>query len=89
MTDDSGWIGYTPGDDAHLTDAQEDLVRRRRDAVHRGRGPLLGIVVVRVYEHECHPQVSFTSDCVLGVDSSPDDIAAMVERAGAELGDWR
>jgi hypothetical protein len=89
MPDENGWVGFTPGDNAHLTDAKRAVVHERVELAHRRRGPLLGIVEVRVYEHGCDPQVSFTADCVLGADSSPDDIALMVERARIELGDWR
>jgi hypothetical protein len=50
---------------------------------------LLGVVVVRVYEHGCHQQVNFPDGSLLGVETDASVISGMVARARAELANWR
>jgi hypothetical protein len=44
---------------------------------------------VLVYEREAIPQVSFTEDAALGVESDASELAAAVARARNSLADWR
>jgi hypothetical protein len=85
MAQYDGWFIYTAGDDSHLTDEQGQVVE---DGI-RGRGNLLGLVQVRVYENGCVPYVTFPQDAVLGAETDQSEIAEMVARARAELFDWR
>ena len=55
----------------------------------RRRGPLLGVVQVRVYENGCEPFVTFPQDAVLGVEADQSEVAAVVARARTRLLDWR
>lgn len=86
MTQDHGWFSYTgSGDTSHLTDEQRQIVQDRI----RDRGPLLGVVQVRVYENGCEPYVTFPQDAALGVETDRSVIAEMVARARTRLVDWR
>jgi hypothetical protein len=89
MASPSGWISYTPGDNSHLTDDQRTLVEQRIKEREDRRGALLGVVEVRVYEHDAEPQVSFPPAAVLGVESGPEATASIVSRAREELAHWR
>jgi hypothetical protein len=44
---------------------------------------------VRVFADGAEPHVSFTDECTLGPDADPEEIAAVVERAGTALAQWR
>jgi hypothetical protein len=83
-----GWMSYGEGDNSHLTDEQrqmvEESIRERREQ----RGGLLGVVVVNVYEHGCHQQLSFPEGSLLGVETGTSVISEMVTRASAELANW-
>jgi hypothetical protein len=85
MAQHDRWFSSTGGDNSHLTDEQRRIVEGRI----RERGHLLGVVQVRVYENGCEPSVTFPQDAVLGVETDPSEIAAMVARARAQLVDWR
>jgi hypothetical protein len=85
MTQREGWFSYTGGDTSHLTHEQRQIVKDRI----RDRGKLLGVVQVRVYENECVPYVTFPGDAVLGAETDQSEIAEMVDRARAQLVDWR
>jgi hypothetical protein len=85
MAEDHGWFSSTAGKTSHLTDGQRQIVEERI----RSRGPLLGVVQVRVYENECEPFVTFPQGAVLGVETDQSVIAEMVERARTQLVDWR
>ncbi|HEV3132020.1 MAG TPA: hypothetical protein VGY51_08665 [Acidimicrobiales bacterium] len=89
MTPPSGWISYTPGDNSHLTDDQRTLVEQRIKERNDRRGALLGVVEVRVYEHDAEPQVGFPPGSELGGETSPAAIASIVSRAREELAHWR
>jgi hypothetical protein len=89
MTPRSGWISYTPGDNSHLTDDQRALVEQRIKERNDRRGALLGVVEVRVYEHDAEPQVAFPPGSELGVETSPEAISSIVSRAREELAHWR
>ena len=85
MAEEHGWFRYTGSDNSHLTEEQRQIVEERI----RSRGPLLGVVQVRVYENECEPFVTFPQDAVLGVETDQSEVAAMVARARTRLFDWR
>jgi hypothetical protein len=54
------------------------------------RGPLLGVVQIRVYENGCEFFVTLPRDAVLGLETDQSEVAAMVARARARLlFDWR
>jgi hypothetical protein len=90
MTDPSGWVSYVGGEDnSHLPDDVKAEVERRIAERREQNGSLLGIVEVRVFEHGAIPQVTFTPECLLGVESSSEEIQAMVARARLELDNWR
>jgi hypothetical protein len=46
-------------------------------------------VEVRVFEHDEEPQVSFPPDALLGVETEPALVAAVVARAREQLARWR
>jgi hypothetical protein len=85
MAEDHGWLSYTGGDNSDLTDEQRQVVEERV----RSRGPLLGVVQVRVYENGCEPFVTFPQDAVLGIEADQSEVAALVARARTGLLDWR
>jgi hypothetical protein len=86
MEHEHGWFSYTgSGNNSQLTDEQRQIVEERI----RRRGQLLGVVQVRVYEHECDPFVTFPDGAALGVETAQSVIADMVARACIQLGDWR
>jgi hypothetical protein len=89
MATDHGWISYGPGENSHLTDEQRDWVEGRIRQRQEGRGALLGVVEVRVYENACEPQVGFPREAMLGVDTDASVISEMVARARTELAEWR
>jgi hypothetical protein len=89
-TNEHGWISYVGGgDNSHLTDEQRQTVEERIRERQEQRGGLLGVVVVRVYEHGCHQQVNFPDGSLLGVETDASVISGMVARARAELANWR
>jgi hypothetical protein len=85
----SGWVAFTPGSVSALPDDVRGEVERRLHERAEARGPLLGVVQVRVYEHAAHAYVTFPSDARLRPDAEPGAIAAVVARARDELGRWR
>jgi hypothetical protein len=86
MAQDHGWFSSTSdGDNSRLTDEQRQAIEERI----RGRGQLLGVVQVRVFENDCEPFVTFPEGADLGVESDQAVIAEMVSRARTRLGDWR
>jgi hypothetical protein len=85
MAEDRGWFSHTGGDNSDLTEEQRQVVEQR---ILR-RGPLLGVVQVRVYENGCESFVTFPPDAVLGVETDQSELAAMVARARTRLLDWR
>jgi len=60
-------------------------MRERRER----QGELLAVVTVRIYEHDQVPQVTFPPDAILGVETDPSPISAVVQRAQEELTRWR
>ena len=82
MAEDRGWFSSTGSDNSHLTDGQRRIVEERV----RSRGPLLGVVQVRVYEHWCEPFVTFPEGAVFGAETDQLAIAEMVERAPCAAG---
>jgi hypothetical protein len=86
---DHSWIGYGPGDSSHLSGEQRQWVEERVRQREASRGELLGVVGVRVYEHGCEAQVSFPQGAILGIETETSVISEMVDRARAELADWR
>jgi hypothetical protein len=89
VSTDHGWVSYSPGDNAHVSDevrAQaEQRMRKRRER----QGDLLAVVAVRVYEHDQVPQVTFPPDAILGVGTDQSLIGDVVRRAQEELTRWR
>jgi hypothetical protein len=83
-----GWISYGGGDNSHLTEEQREMAEESRRRRQEERGELLAVVEVRIYEHGCHPQVSFPQGSPLGVDTDDSVISEIVARASAELADW-
>jgi hypothetical protein len=85
----SHWISTAPGSLARLPEAE----RRRVEQLHAeraaARGALLAEVHVQVYEHDEVPWVSFPSGSPLGPGGDQANVAALVERAGRRLADWR
>jgi hypothetical protein len=77
----SSWVDLPP--------EQRDRARRTMIERHRDRGPLMAVVAVRVYENGTEPQISFTPDCSLGVDTDRETLAGVVARARDALADWR
>lgn len=85
MTNEQGWFTYTGArDTSHLTNEQRQIVEDRI----RGRGELLGVVQVRVYENGCEPYVTFPQGSVLGVETDQSAIAETVARARTQLVSW-
>ncbi len=84
------WISYRsgPGGKDHLTPEVRARVEQEETLRAEARGRLLCEVSVLVYEREAIPQVSFTDDAALGVDSAASEIAAAVARARDSLTDW-
>ena len=61
-----------------------------REALRKKRrGRLLAEVCGRVYENDAEAQVSLPRDAVLGVESDPSQIAAVVARTRDQLSMWR
>jgi hypothetical protein len=89
MTTEPGWVSYTSGDNAHLSPEVRAEVERRIRRRQEERGALLATVVVRVYENDEEPQVSFPPDAVLGVETDASIISHVVARAREQLGHWR
>jgi hypothetical protein len=87
-TNQHGWISYGEGDNSHLTVKQRQMVEERSRERQEQRGGLLGVVVVSVYEHGCHPQVNFPDGALLGVETDASVISEVVARASAELANW-
>jgi hypothetical protein len=85
----SGWVSWTGDSWADLPPEQRDQVRRTMIDRHRARGPLLAVVQVHVYADDAQPQISFTPECALGVESDRKEIAAAVARARDALAGWR
>ena len=85
MAEDHGWFSYAGGDNSDRTDEHRQVVEERV----RRRGPLLGVVQVRVYANGCEPFVTFPQDAVLGVEADQSEVAALVARARTGLLDWR
>jgi hypothetical protein len=85
----SGWVSWTG--DSWVDLPPETRARARRTMVdrHRERGPLMAIVQVRVYENGAEPQLSFTQECTLGVETDRETLAGVVARARDALAEWR
>jgi hypothetical protein len=85
------WISYRSGSGGKDHLAPDVRARIEEDeAVHaKAQGLLLCEVRVLVYEREAIPQVSFTEDAALGVESDASELAAAVARARNSLADWR
>jgi hypothetical protein len=84
-----GWISWTGDSWVDLPSEQRDRARRTMIDRHRERGPLLAIVQVRVYANGAEPQLSFTQECALGVQTDRETLAGVVARARDALADWR
>jgi hypothetical protein len=84
-----GWVSWTGDSWGDLPPETRERTRRTMLERHRARGPLAAIVHVRVFADGAEPHVSFTEECTLGPDADPEEIAAVVERAGAALAQWR
>jgi hypothetical protein len=89
MAAEHGWTAYISGDDSHLSpearaEAERHIKRRQEE-----RGALMAIVVVRVYENDEEPQVSFPQDAILGVETDSSIISDVVARAREQLAHWR
>jgi hypothetical protein len=89
MTADSGWVSHGPGDSSHLPASVRREVEDRMAQRDAARGALLAVVEVRVFEHDEEPQVSFPPDALLGVETEPALVAAVVARAREQLARWR
>ena len=89
MSTDHGWVSYSPGDNAHLSDEVRAQAEQRMRERRERQGGLLAVVAVRVYEHGQAPQVTFPPDAILGVETDPSLISAVVQRAQEELTRWR
>jgi hypothetical protein len=89
MTAEQGWVAYTSGDNSHLPQEVRAEVERSIKRRQEERGALLAMVVVRVYENDEEPQVSFPEDAVLGVETEASLISDVVARARAQLAHWR
>ncbi|HEY1762740.1 MAG TPA: hypothetical protein VGG17_09125 [Acidimicrobiales bacterium] len=84
-TNEHGWIRYSGGgENSQLSDEQRQKFNESIHERQEQQGGLLGIVEVSVYEHGCHPQVSFPH----GVETEASAISEMVARASAELANW-
>jgi hypothetical protein len=89
MTADSGWVSHGPGDNSHLPDDVRRQVEERKAQREAARGALLAVVTVRVFEHDEEPYVSFPPEALLGVETEPAQVAAVVARAREQLARWR
>jgi hypothetical protein len=89
MTAHHGWVAYTSADNSHLSPEVRAEVERRIRQRQEERGALLAMVVVRVYENDEEPQVSFPEDAVLGVETETSIISDVVARAREQLANWR
>ena len=89
MSTDQGWVSYSPGDNAHLSDEVRAQAEQRLREQGERQGELLAVVTVRVYEHDQVPQITFPPDAILGVETDPSLISAVVQRAQDELTRWR
>jgi hypothetical protein len=85
----SGRVSWTGDSWVDLPPETRERARRNMIDRHRERGPLLAIVEVRVYEAGAEPQISFTHDCTLGVETDRETLAGVVARARDALAGWR
>ena len=85
----SGWISWTGDSWVDLQPETRQRARRTMIDRHRARGPLQAVVQVYVYADGTLPQISFTPDCTLGVETDRETLAGVVARARDALADWR
>lgn len=72
------WFSYTGrGDNSRFTGELRQIVEERI----RGRGRLLGVFQVRVYENGCEPYVPFQQGAAFGVETDQSVIEEMVARS--------
>ena len=86
---ESGWVSWTGDSWVDLPEETRAQVRRTMVERHRARGPLMAIVQVRVYENGADPQLSFTEECTLHVETDRETLAGVVARARDALAAWR
>ena len=86
---ESGWVSWTGDSWVDLPEETRARVRRTIIERPRARGPLMGIVQVRVYENGAEPQLSFTEECTLDVETDRETLAGVVARARDALADCR
>ena len=89
MTTEHGWVSYTSGDNSHPSPEVREEVGRRIKRREDERRALLAIVQVRVYENDEEPQVSFSEDAPLEVETDSSIISDVVARARRALAHWR
>jgi hypothetical protein len=85
----SGWVSWTGDSWVDVPPESRERTRRTMIERHRKRGPLQAVVQVRVYENEAEPQVSFSHECTLGVETDRETLAGVVARARDSLAGWR
>jgi hypothetical protein len=86
---ESGWVSWTGDSWVDLGPETRERTRRRMIDRHRDRGPLMAIVQVHVYEAGAEPQISFTGESTLGVETDRETLAGVVARARDALAGWR
>jgi hypothetical protein len=89
MTNDSGWVSYSPNSISKLPqDVQQQVRMKMADRLEESGG-LLAVVQVRVFENDEVVYVSFPPGSMLGPETENAVISEVVARAHAQLASWR